>query len=509
MFDAEVGPGLAAEIAPADLASLDDAGALALVVAAQRLAGWAAAVRLSAATAFAGKRPVRSDGNDHPDVGGCSWWAIDELATALAGTRGQARDHVARGQLLCEHLPATRELLASGQITEYKAILVLEQATLLDDAGKTRLDERMATRLVDKTTTQIRRAAARAVQAIDPSAAVRRRARAHKDRGVWFTPQPETGMTQLTAILPAADASLLEQRLRHLAETAKTPGDTRTLAARMADVLVDLSLLNPHTRHPDVCRHDQPAAHSGPAGTDSAATTDTQPTTSAVGTRTDTAATTDTGRSTDSRTTSGAGEAEETEDGAGYAHADEPASKGDRDEHGWRDGDGADLPGTGCQHAVDTPTVIHVTVSADTLLGQGHEPAHLAGYGPIDAALARRLAHDHNATWRRILTDPVTGAVLDVGHTSYRPPADLHRHVRTRDRSCRFPGCLRDASRCQQDHTIPYARGGRTAAHTLGELCTHHHRLKHHAGWQLYQPSPGTFEWTTPTGARHTVRPGD
>ena len=494
MFDSEVGPGLAAEIAAADPASLDDAELLALAVAAQRLTGWATSVQLSAAAAFAAARPVRPDGIDHPDVTGCSWWAVDELATALAATRGQARDHIERGQLLVQ-LPATRELLASGQITQYKAVLVLEQAVELSDTGKARLDARMASRLVDKTTTQIRRAANRAVLAIDPSAAVRRRARAHKERGVWFNPHPETGMTQLTALLPAAWASQLEQRLRDLADAAKTPGDSRTLAARMADVLVDLSMLNPHTRRPDVCRHDHAATQSADRAGSTA--TDSQPT-SGTGTTTDTGATSDTGTSTTGDTGANGD--------AGYQHlAAEPADEADRDDYDWRDRQDADLPGKGCGHAVDTATVIHVTVSAATLLGADHEPGHLAGYGPIDAALARRIAHEPHATWRRILTDPISGAVLDVGHKTYRPPAEMHRHVRTRDRTCRFPGCVRDASRCQQDHTIPYATGGPTAAHNLGELCVHHHRLKHHAGWQPTQPEPGTFIWTSPTKAIYTV----
>jgi len=462
-------------------------------------------VRLAAAAAFAQARPVLADGIDHPDVTGCSWWAVDELATALAGTRGQARDHIDRGQTLAVHLPATAALLAAGQITEYKAILVLEQAVLLSDAGKARLDHRMATRLVGKTTTQIRRAATRAAHAIDPSAAVRRRARAHQDRGIWFTPQPETGMTQVNALLPAADASQLEQRLRHLAEAARTPRDSRTLPARMADVLVDLSMLNPHTRGPDLCGHDTATPAHG--STDS---TTTNGTGTDAGTTTDHGTTTDTEMTTDGDRTSGADDPAHTKGRARHSQAEDTA-EADRDEHGRRDSDDADLPGTGCQHAVDTATVIHVTVSAATLLGADHEPGHLAGYGPIDAALARRIAHHPHATWRRILTDPKSGAVLDVGHSTYRPPAALHRHVRARarDSHCRFPGCLRDAARCQQDHTIPYAAGGPTAAHNLGELCTHHHRLKHHAGWQLTQPAAGTFEWTTPTGHTYTVKAND
>ena len=41
---------------------------------------------------------------------------------------------------------------------------------------------------------------------------------------------------------------------------------------------------------------------------------------------------------------------------------------------------------------------INVVVSADTLLGLDDQPAHLTGYGPITAELARRLAADESGT---------------------------------------------------------------------------------------------------------------
>jgi hypothetical protein len=62
-------------------------------------------------------------------------------------------------------------------------------------------------------------------------------------------------------------------------------------------------------------------------------------------------------------------------------------------------------------------------VPISTLLGIDDHPAHLHGYGPITADIAHRLAA--NSTWRRLLTDPATGALLDYGTTRYTPPADL------------------------------------------------------------------------------------
>src|SRR3954454_11887814 len=72
---------------------------------------------------------------------------------------------------------------------------------------------------------------------------------------------------------------------------------------------------------------------------------------------------------------------------------------------------------------------INVVVSADTLLSLDDQPAHLTGYGPITAETARRLAADESGTWRRLLTDPDTGALLDISEHRYRPAQRLRDYV--------------------------------------------------------------------------------
>jgi hypothetical protein len=89
------------------------------------------------------------------------------------------------------------------------------------------------------------------------------------------------------------------------------------------------------------------------------------------------------------------------------------------------------------------------------------------------------------------------------------PRRELDRHVRARDRRCRFPGCSRPALAADLDHTLDWGLGGLSLAENLGALCRYHHRLKHDpdAGWTLTQPRYGHFAWTSPQGARHTVDP--
>jgi hypothetical protein len=147
---------------------------------------------------------------------------------------------------------------------------------------------------------------------------------------------------------------------------------------------------------------------------------------------------------------------------------------------------------------------IAVIVPLSTLIGLDDQPAELGGYGPIPASIARRIAAD--GVWRRLLTDPVTGQVLDYGRTRYRPPQDLIDHVIMRDQTCCGIACSRPAQRCDIDHTIRYPDGPTSAAN-LGPPCRIHHNGKTHAGWQLSQPEPGRFDWRSPTGHRYQRPP--
>jgi hypothetical protein len=151
---------------------------------------------------------------------------------------------------------------------------------------------------------------------------------------------------------------------------------------------------------------------------------------------------------------------------------------------------------------------VRVTVPLDQLLGAREGGTELGGYGPIAPATAAALAL--GGTWRRLVTDPLSGAVLDVGTQRYQPPSSLDRHVRLRDGTCRRPGCTIGADACDLDHTVPFGEpGGRTAADNLGALCRRDHLLKAHAGFRLVQVAPGTFEWVTPTGHRYLQPVGD
>jgi hypothetical protein len=64
------------------------------------------------------------------------------------------------------------------------------------------------------------------------------------------------------------------------------------------------------------------------------------------------------------------------------------------------------------------------------LLGLDDAPGDLDGFGPIPAATARLIAQD--ATWQRLVTDPVTGVLTDYSTTTYQPGKVLRGAVEVR-----------------------------------------------------------------------------
>jgi hypothetical protein len=190
---------------------------------------------------------------------------------------------------------------------------------------------------------------------------------------------------------------------------------------------------------------------------------------------------------------------------------------------------------------------VNLTVPLATWLGLSGQPGEAAGHGPLDAAttrdLATRLAGRPGNPWCLTITgqdgraighgcaragpgppapggDPrpwLAGVKITwletgtCGHAretaAYQPSPALRHLIKTRDRTCAFPGCRRPARHCDDDHTIPHDQGGRTCECNLAPLCRRHHAAKQAPGWHLQQTQPGTLTWTLPSGRTITVTP--
>jgi hypothetical protein len=109
-----------------------------------------------------------------------------------------------------------------------------------------------------------------------------------------------------------------------------------------------------------------------------------------------------------------------------------------------------------------------------------------------------------------VVTDPLTGRAIEASTTTYHVPAAMATQIRTRDRTCRAPGCQIPATGTDLDHTTewaPHPGGGPATETNLVALHRGHHNLKTNRFWDSTQTPDGTRIWTTATGATHTTYP--
>ncbi len=109
---------------------------------------------------------------------------------------------------------------------------------------------------------------------------------------------------------------------------------------------------------------------------------------------------------------------------------------------------------------------------------------------PYEAA-----AHSLLTNVRRVIVD-ASSTVTDLGRAraftgNARTAARLH------SRHCIWKGCRVPADRCQIDHTLSHADGGRTNPGNGAPMCGRHNRLKEH----------GFRVWRDPSGEWHVHRP--
>jgi hypothetical protein len=161
----------------------------------------------------------------------------------------------------------------------------------------------------------------------------------------------------------------------------------------------------------------------------------------------------------------------------------------------------------GTERPTTLPVTAHVVVSDEVLFGASEEAAHLDGFGPIPAELARELVSAavvrRLARLRRLYVKPEAGELVAADSRSRFFPAALGRLIELRDQTCRTPWC--DAPIRHHDHAVPVAEGGETSRDNGQGLCEACNYAKEAVGWRA-RPSPGdrhTVEITTPSGRTH------
>ena len=137
-------------------------------------------------------------------------------------------------------------------------------------------------------------------------------------------------------------------------------------------------------------------------------------------------------------------------------------------------------------------TMVHVHVSAETLLADADGECRIEGVSAIPAETARRLGCD--ATWLTTLDDP-NGNPLHVSRATPSISPRLRRALRQRDHErCQFPGAG-DCRNLQVHHVVHRAHGGPTRLDNLLLLCKFHHRVLHEGGYRVEARADGGFDF--------------
>ncbi|MFI2487692.1 HNH endonuclease, partial [Promicromonospora kroppenstedtii] len=417
-----------------------------------------------------------------------------QVTAELVVTQAEGSEVVVRAESGVEH-PTVISALVAGRIDVKKAHTLLRSAARLTVVERAEAIARYLPQAPYRTWRWLRNkmlAFAKARHGAQETARA-----AALDRNVQLD-RAENDMGWLSAYLPAVDAAAVWGVVDDLAHQLRyTAGEERTLGQLRADCLTGIvtGRLVPGDRFAATCKVED--ATTTRAGVTTNATGGTDPDAS---TSTSTSTTVRTEPSRDPGTSAG-------DAGAG-AGAGRVCSCGGR----------APVVHQKVVRVTPTRPVVRVTVPACTLLGLDEAPGDLDGFGPVPAETARLIAED--ATWQRLLTDPVTGVLTDYSTTAYKPGRVLRSAVEARDGTCTFVGCDARAASCDLDHIEPFdhdqeasqhaagkAAPGQTRAENLHALCRRHHLLKTHAGWGVERdPATGITTWTTPAGKKR-VRP--
>ncbi|MFP5020487.1 HNH endonuclease [Pseudonocardia phyllosphaerae] len=453
---------------------LSDRDLLKTVEAAVQLERWAGAVRTRLLGALVERHPPGSTA-PVPDAAGktpvpVARWLPSQVAMATHLTEDQARGELGMAERLYRVLPETLAEWEAGRIGERGAEAIAESTQVLDDDAARTVQAAILPGASTITQTRLRARLRTAIHRTDPEGASKRHQRAFDDREVSIS-RSDNGMGSLWLSGSAAQTEASWNSLDRLARSLGTE-DPRTLAQRRCDLAHELLQGTVTITNLSAVASAVTSVITERRSTGTAADTETaQVTESTTGTETGAATDEPTGVDPEIIATAVA---------EVLAHKPDPNA------------------------TIGRKPLIQVVVGLDTLLG-GNRPGEITGHGPIPATTARALAA--GGDWKRLVTDPATGQLLDYGRNTYRPPANLHDHVHGRDGTCRGPNCERRIR--DLDHHQDWGKDGHTVDDNLFGLCQRHHKLKDVTGWHALVRPDGGLTWISPDGYQSTTYPKD
>lgn len=445
----------------------------------------------------------------------------EEIAMAMGISRIMAERYVKVGRAVEGPLFALGDAMENGVLALDKAWAITDALSAVPvEVAVVALDA-VLPRAAERTPAELRRDVARALIEVDPEGADKRHARAAARRSVSRPRREAEGMASMRLVLPAQAAFTLDAALDACAAAARRAGDPRTSSQLRADAVTDWATgllrdgwqwiasaeaeisaspydgvsADPRSAHgqiassgsssrccgPASCGSDWPALKIGPVPAAIKVTVPLEvlaqalPGWQAPATPLDLLMT----------------------DVLGTAQSADDERTGQSAQHS---------PGKPAEQGAGHSAFHGEAGTASEVLESRCEAPWLEGYGPIAPATARLLAA--GGTWRRIVTDSLTGAPLDIGRARYTPPPQIAEAVRFRDPVCARPGCSIPSGRCELDHVTPWHQGGTTSLDNLAPLCPRCHRIKSlGAGQESHVRPGGTRTWSTPGGAVYATLP--
>lgn len=157
------------------------------------------------------------------------------------------------------------------------------------------------------------------------------------------------------------------------------------------------------------------------------------------------------------------------------------------------------LTGEGTPTAVKTK--LFVTIPVQLLAGEPVpvEQARIVGGDTIDPLTAKQMFLDAK-TFRRVITDPIQGVVVNMDRRTYRPTRAQRDWLILQHGTCSRDGCSRLAVEADIDHDRPWAHGGNTNLTDLRPLCPRDHVHRHRTRARYRTRPDRSVEVTTPTG---------
>jgi len=508
---------------PAQLASLSDDQILGLAAAGRRLAARGAWVQQSAIAEFAARRAEPDRKKASPL--GFTPFAADELAPELVVTANAAELAMANARDVVRRLPACRERLRDGQISDYQLKIIGEYTDCLSDEGAAEADVLLSAAAPGLTSGQLRAMCAKTVMMIDPQAARHRKETCAKDARVERFQESSGNAALCGRELPPDEVLAASAHIDACARELRAAGLEGTLQQLRVRAFLDLTQgLDP------LARLTPPADGTPPEGPDgTGAEPDGKEPGSPGGPRP-------------------AGPTELADDASGTGLGSKPPVKAVINLlvpagtlYGWSSAPG-EIPGFGL---LDPQTTRDLTQAASahpetrwcvTVIGpDGTAAAHgcapgrhpwtpehhtsnpaagrnRAGPAPPPArpsSPGAQAAQVHDLLRRlRVRLAPIAKGSCDHRHYSdrYVISRSLRHLLHARASKCTAPGCNRPAAHADADHTIPWPAGPSCECN-LGAPCRYHHRNKQAPGWRLEQPEPGVMRWRGPSGRTHTTYP--